>query len=157
MSEPAHGAGAAQPAALTPAAAGVDEAVDEVAVLGPPPQHDRVDHVAVVAVDHVRVDGVLDGDPQLVVGVGVPAELLDDHAGLDAQPLGSTCCLGGSATHRRAHATPPFVDRPRGRGVGVVHRSWPGDASLSRVLAGALCNWSVDFSPTDDVTRCACE
>ena len=58
----------------------VDEAVDEVAVLVAPPQHDGVHDVAVVAVDHVGVDGVLDRDPQVVVGVGVPAELLDDHA-----------------------------------------------------------------------------
>ena len=52
---------------------GVDEPVDQVAVLVAPPQHDGVDDVAVVAVDHVGVDGVLDRDPQVVVGVGVPA------------------------------------------------------------------------------------
>src|SRR6476619_2155363 len=47
----------------------VHERVDEVPVVAAPPQHDRVDHVAVVAVDHVAVDGVLDLDAYLVVDV----------------------------------------------------------------------------------------
>ena len=84
----------------------VDQPVDQVAVLVAPPEHHRVDHVAVVAVDHVGVDGVLDGDPQPVVGVGVPAELLDDHAGLEPEPLGGpgSARLGGAPTLGRAHA-----------------------------------------------------
>ena len=65
----------------------VDEAVDQVAVVVAPPQQHRVDDVAVVAVDHVGVDAVLDRDAQLVVGVVVPAELLDHHAGLEPQPV----------------------------------------------------------------------
>ena len=72
----------------------VDEAVDEVTVVVAPPQQDRVDDVAVVAVDHVGVDAVLDRDAQLVIGVVVPAEFLDDHAGLEPEPVSRSCHLG---------------------------------------------------------------
>ncbi len=68
----------------------VDEAVDQVAVLVAPPQQHGVHDVAVVTVDHVAVDGVLDRDPEGVVGVVVPAELLDHHAGVEAESGGRT-------------------------------------------------------------------
>ena len=100
----------------------VDEAVDEVAVLVAPPQHDRVDDVAVVAVDHVGVDGVLDGDPEVVVGVVVPAELLDHHAGLEAQPAAAgPGRLSGWTRHPRSSSrTPP------GRSAGSPDRRAAG-------------------------------
>ena len=91
----------------------VDGLVDALTDLvgGAPPQQDRVDHVAVVAVDHVGVDAVLDRDAQLVIGVVVPAEFLDDHAGLQAQSVPCTCHRGRIA-HRRAHAWPPMFECP---------------------------------------------
>src|SRR4029077_1417623 len=88
----------------------VHQAVDEVAVLVTPPQHDRVHDIAVVGVDHVGVEGVLDRDPEVVVGVGVPAELLDDHAFDQAESRGGTrggVGMGGTATSGRAQRAPP--------------------------------------------------
>ena len=96
----------------------VDEAVDQVAVLGPPPQHDGVHDVAVVAVDHVRVDGVLDRDPELVVGVVVPPELLDDGALGEAQPVSRARRqrLSGWTRHPRSSSLRPPPLRYAARG-----------------------------------------
>ena len=84
----------------------VDEAVDEVAVVVAPPQQHRVHDVAVVTVDHVGVDAVLDRDAKLVIGVVVPAELLDHHAGLEAQPVCRMVAVAwADSPTGRAHAS----------------------------------------------------
>src|SRR6478609_6341348 len=89
---------------------GVHEGVDEVPVVAAPPQHDRVDHVSVVAVDHVAVDGVLDLDAYLVVDVVVPAELLDHGPG--AEPHARSGVAGVRAARGRAQLELLVPHRP---------------------------------------------
>ena len=64
----------------------VDERVDQVAVVLAPPEDDDVGHLVGVLVDHLAAAQIDDGVAQVLVGVLVPAELLHDHARLDAQP-----------------------------------------------------------------------
>jgi hypothetical protein len=59
---------------------GVDERVDEVAVALPEPDEDRVGDVGILLVLELSPREVLDRDPQVVVDVAVPAELLHDLA-----------------------------------------------------------------------------
>ena len=66
----------------------VHQGVDEIAVVLAPPQEDDVGHLVGVLVDHLAAREVDDGVAQVLVGVLVPAELLHDHARLDAQPRG---------------------------------------------------------------------
>ena len=128
----------------------VDEAVDQVAVVVAPPQQHGVDHVAVVAVDHVGVDGVLDRDAEGVVGVVVPAELLDDHARacspsrLRGPAVGPPCCwvdpppavaltvssLSGQSSQAAAVACPAGPLRH------VVHRSCGSTVQAATYLGG---------------------
>ena len=113
--------------------------VDQVAVVVAPPQQDGVDHVAVVAVDHVGVDGVLDRDPELVVGVVVPAELLDDHAGRrspavpPARSVVDPSGLRGIAARGRAHCSSTHLQASRHAG----RRTLRCGSSPAELAAGA--------------------
>jgi len=78
-----------------------DQGVHEVAVAVAPPEQDAVDHVAVVTVDQVPVDRVLDLHPDGVVDVVVPPELLHHVAG--HVPESGTQALGLGAPGGRAH------------------------------------------------------
>ncbi len=86
---------------------GVDEGIDEISVVLAPPEKDGVHDIAVVRVNEVRVKRVLDGDPELVVSVVIPPELLDNHARNETQPARGACGLGGVPTRGRTQLTPP--------------------------------------------------
>jgi hypothetical protein len=64
----------------------VHERIDQVTVVLAPPEDDDVGHLVGVLVDHLTARDVDDRVTQILVGVLVPAELLHDHARLDAQP-----------------------------------------------------------------------
>ena len=65
--------------------AGVADVTDQVAVVIAPPQDDDIGDIVGVLVEHFGVDGVLDGDTEIVVGVFVPAAFLHDHAEGESQ------------------------------------------------------------------------
>jgi hypothetical protein len=84
----AAGLGGQQPhhAVLGQRAQGVDERVDEVAVAVAPPQQHMVHHLVGVLVNEVT-DPVQQQVPEIVVHVVVVADLHDDHARLDPEPV----------------------------------------------------------------------
>ena len=104
----------------------VDERVDQVAVAVAPPQQDRVHDVVVVLVDEGAARRLLDRDPQVVVAVLVPPELLDDLALLERQPGGQLSVLLRGVRGRAHEQVPSRRAGPGARLVWrVVHRSGP--------------------------------
>jgi len=84
---------------------GIDEAIDEIAVLIPPPHDHDIDDVVEVLVDHLSFDDVLDGEPQALIDIIVVAKFLNGVSGLKPEATGSHASLvvrsGGHVTPRR--------------------------------------------------------
>ena len=96
---------------------GVHQGVDEVTISLAPPQDHCLDDIAVIAVDEVGIDCILDGLAHRVVNVVVPAKLLDNH------PLGqakAVAYLVIRACCARSHRVPRFQSVMS----KVVHRKW---------------------------------
>ena len=119
----------------------VDERVDQVAVAVAPPQQDRVHDVVVVLVDQGAARRLLDRDPQGVVAVLVPPELLDHLALLERQPGGQLSVLL-RGVRGRAHEQVPS------------RRAWPGARLVWRVVHRERAT-PVQVLPDSEVGRVA--
>ena len=80
----------------------VDQGVDEISVLVPPPQQDDVDHVVIVLADKLHAVHIADRVAQILVAIVVIADLLHHLARLDAEPFGLAALILGLA-RGRAH------------------------------------------------------
>ena len=158
----APGLGREQPddAVVGEDADGVDERVDEVAVLVAPPQHHDVDDVVVVLVDQLGAGDRHDGGPQVLVAVVVVPDLLH-HARRQPCPSLATRLRWTSASSAvevttssvRARRAGWTGDAPRGVGRSPPDPRVTTQASRAR-RAGRVASGCRDGTPTpSDVTR----
>ena len=123
---------------------GVHQSVDQVAVAVAPPQQHDVDDLVRVLIEQFATTGVLDVGPDVVVGVLVPTQLLDNLLFFDAQPSG---VVRGAV--RRDHRCTSFSQSARCRSAAnrrtpSVSRPWRADCNRRRrrVQRGGLLSFS---------------
>ncbi len=107
----------------------VDERIDEVPVLVPPPQQDDVNHVVIVLADKLHAVHIADRVAQILVAIVVVADLLHHLARLDAEPLGLAALILGLARLPRSltsSCTLPAPSLPPGRTMPHGSVPWSG-------------------------------
>src|SRR5690606_12082084 len=121
-----------------------------------PPQQHRVHDLVGILVDHLAATGLFDGGTNVVVGVLVPAELLDHHPVCNAKLLSVILRVrrgdhGGvllNPDNRQVQANMvigPSASRSVENGANVASLAGYGHASLTAVRA-ALTRWLAAFS-----------
>ena len=78
-----------------------DQPVHQIAVTVAPPQQHDVDDLVGVLIEELSPAGILHVGPDVVVGVLIPAQFLDDLVFVDAQPLGVVRPAVTRRDHRR--------------------------------------------------------
>ena len=66
----------------------IDQSIDQVSVLVPPPQQDNVDHILILFVDQLNAVYPADRLAKLLIAVIVITDLLHHLARLNTEPLG---------------------------------------------------------------------
>jgi len=79
----------------------IHQPIHQIAVTVAPPQQHDVDNLVGILVKEFAAAGLLDVDPQVIVRVLIPAQLLDDLILVDAQPLREAAPAVTRGDHRR--------------------------------------------------------